>query len=151
MAKLFVEVKAIFGICRPVWYCVGGQAAEPAFLPSFLPPSLLPSFLPSFPFPLSSCCGHCKALLSPCILSFLLSEGQELCNQWGWSFPCTFGFIYSASPPQMPVVWGVFVLLSCLVRTEPNKLLSSYPMSCSCELCLSLSLCHPFQSKGVSI
>lgn len=55
-------------ICRPVRYRGGGQAAEPPLLPSFR-------------FPLSGCCGHSKAWRSPCISSFLLSEGKKLCNQ----------------------------------------------------------------------
>lgn len=86
-------------ICRPVRYHVGGQAAEPPLLPSFL-------------FPLSGCCGHSKAWRSPCVSSFLLSEGKKLCHQWGWSFLCTYEFIQPA--PSKCLLSGGCLFYSCI-------------------------------------
>lgn len=75
-------------ICHQVQYCTSRQAAELILLPLFL-------------FPPYSCCGHCKAPCSPCISPFLLSEGRELCNQWGWSFCCVTAFIQLASSKSL--------------------------------------------------
>lgn len=86
-------------ICCPVWYCMGGQAAESPLLPSFL-------------FPPSSCCHHCKALCSPRVSSFLLSEGKELCNQWGWSLPCTYEFTQPALSKCL--LSGGYLCCSCI-------------------------------------